>query len=317
MRFRLEFASFLNRFLLGSILVLGVLTFIGFFVQTAEVFDLANHFRTHYFFVLTVFSVHLIFRKHYLTASFAGFFALINLCFLIPFYVGGSSAYSGQSSYRVVAINLDLDNGKYQKVIQLIREAEPQFLVLQEFTDSWRKGLESALQAYPYSLQSDNSDGWGIGVYSHVPLVESKIQYFNKDIVPSAMVRVKVDDQILKLIGVHLRDPFYPGELMNRNGQLEDLAGMVKSKGDPVILVGDLNTTSWSPYFQKFIQQTGLVDSRLGRGVQGTWPSWLPFLTIPIDHALVSSEIQVINREVGPRVGSDHFPVILDFSLIS
>jgi len=41
----------------------------------------------------------------------------------------------------------------------------------------------------------------------------------------------------------------------------------------------------------------------------------VPLLGIPIDHCLVSPEIIVTKRSVGPSVGSDHYPVIIDFSI--
>ena len=78
--------------------------------------------------------------------------------------------------------------------------------------------------------------------------------------------------------------------------------------------VGDLNCTPWSPHFDKFLQTARLRDSALGRGVSPTWFP-IPLLGLPIDHFLVSKEIEVVNRVVGPNVGSDHRPVVLTFRL--
>lgn len=38
-------------------------------------------------------------------------------------------------------------------------------------------------------------------------------------------------------------------------------------------------------------------------------------MSIPIDHCLHSPDITVINRRVGSDVGSDHYPLIIDFSI--
>ncbi len=42
---------------------------------------------------------------------------------------------------------------------------------------------------------------------------------------------------------------------------------------------------------------------------QATWNArrWVP--RIPIDHVVVSPEVKVIARRVGPDVGSDHLPI--------
>jgi endonuclease/exonuclease/phosphatase (EEP) superfamily protein YafD len=60
---------------------------------------------------------------------------------------------------------------------------------------------------------------------------------------------------------------------------------------------------------------SNLHDSRKGFGIQPTWPSDKPIFMVPIDHVLVSKEIRIQNRFTGPDIGSDHRPVIVDFSL--
>ena len=46
-----------------------------------------------------------------------------------------------------------------------------------------------------------------------------------------------------------------------------------------------------------------------------TWPTYNPLLWIPIDHCLVSPEIIVTDRQIGPDVGSDHYPIVVDLQL--
>jgi endonuclease/exonuclease/phosphatase (EEP) superfamily protein YafD len=36
-------------------------------------------------------------------------------------------------------------------------------------------------------------------------------------------------------------------------------------------------------------------------------------MSVPIDHCLVSPEITILDRRLGPAVGSDHYPLIVDF----
>jgi endonuclease/exonuclease/phosphatase (EEP) superfamily protein YafD len=58
-----------------------------------------------------------------------------------------------------------------------------------------------------------------------------------------------------------------------------------------------------------------MIDSAQGHGVQPTWPNFNPLLWIPLDHVLHSTCLAVRDRIIGPDVGSDHYPVIVDFSL--
>ena len=42
-----------------------------------------------------------------------------------------------------------------------------------------------------------------------------------------------------------------------------------------------------------------------------TWPAFLPMpARIPIDHVMTGSGLRVVERTVGPDLGSDHRPVI-------
>jgi endonuclease/exonuclease/phosphatase (EEP) superfamily protein YafD len=75
--------------------------------------------------------------------------------------------------------------------------------------------------------------------------------------------------------------------------------------------MGDLNATPFSPRFKNLLIDCGLRDSSLGFGITRTWHSEIPLLGLPIDHILVSRDLAVISREVGPKVGSDHRPVMV------
>ena len=89
---------------------------------------------------------------------------------------------------------------------------------------------------------------------------------------------------------------------------------MLRTLDAPVLLLGDLNATPWSHPFKRLLQETGLIDGSRGMGYQPTWPAGVLPLLIPIDHCLHSQELRVVHKEVGPMVGSDHYPVIVDFA---
>ncbi|HEY9295793.1 MAG TPA: endonuclease/exonuclease/phosphatase family protein, partial [Phormidium sp.] len=100
-----------------------------------------------------------------------------------------------------------------------------------------------------------------------------------------------------------------------RNMQLAAMADYLEKVNNPVVVMGDFNVTMWSPFYQRFIEKTKLKNARSGFGVQPTWPSFMPLLAIPIDHCLVSPNIQVIKTRTGRNVGSDHLPIITDLAI--
>jgi endonuclease/exonuclease/phosphatase (EEP) superfamily protein YafD len=131
------------------------------------------------------------------------------------------------------------------------------------------------------------------------------------------VVRFILDERYLTIIDTHPPPPKSYTLTNYRNHQLEDIAEFVSGQTGDVMVLGDLNTTPWSPFFQEFLRRSSLRESRNGFGLQLSWPTdRVPFL-VPIDHILVSKGIIINKRRVGPNIGSDHFPVILSFSMIN
>jgi endonuclease/exonuclease/phosphatase (EEP) superfamily protein YafD len=121
----------------------------------------------------------------------------------------------------------------------------------------------------------------------------------------------------LTLIATQTRAPLTPGRTVDRREHLQQLAHFVAGRPEAILLLGDLNATAWSPIVRDFLRTSGLHDGRFGFGLQASWPTFLPALAIPIDHALISSGVTIRNFAKGPDIGSDHYPILIDFSLPS
>ena len=99
-----------------------------------------------------------------------------------------------------------------------------------------------------------------------------------------------------------------PQRLAWRNEQLA-IAGDVLAEVDgPKIVVGDFNATPWSAGLRAFRSENELS----GFNTRATWPIWLGFAGIPIDHAFVSRDLGILEIETGPDIGSDHRPILID-----
>lgn len=108
----------------------------------------------------------------------------------------------------------------------------------------------------------------------------------------------------------------------SRNAYLDAVARAIATEapGTPIIAMGDFNTPTWSPFFQSFLKKSGLIDAA-GTG----WPATTRFsrralvkrfaFGSPVDHILVSPNIEVRHFGIGPDIGSDHFPVFADLRL--
>ena len=90
------------------------------------------------------------------------------------------------------------------------------------------------------------------------------------------------------------------------------LAEQVSGK---LVLLGDFNASVWDPQLVDFQKTTGLHNTRAGFGIAPSWPTFMPFAMIPIDHAFVSNGIGVLETRTGTRIGSDHLPLVVSITL--
>ncbi|NIR62514.1 MAG: hypothetical protein GWN61_01060, partial [candidate division Zixibacteria bacterium] len=186
------------------------------------------------------------------------------------------------------------------------------FIVLAEVNQPWLDDLDLAELGYFYSEEYPRDNNFGIAFFSRIPFEEARIV---DTIVPSVLVQYSLEGKPFSIVGTHTWPPLN-GYLSNhRDQQMIELAEVINKQSGAVIFCGDLNLTSWSHAYSEFVTETGMRDSRLGRGIQASWPVNKPLLKIPIDHVLVTDEIDILERRLGPDIGSDHFPVITDFHL--
>jgi endonuclease/exonuclease/phosphatase (EEP) superfamily protein YafD len=309
-----------------------MLTIFGFLGQYWWVFDLVSHFRLQYFIVLVVLVVFFVKEKKWKSTGVGLFFGVANFILISP-YIGtiNSDTEEGQPKIRILSMNLSHTNSSYKKAILLIRKTQPSVLVLQELSNSWENGLGEALVQFPYSVKipKNTMDGVDsmlpnflipkeklfIGLYSHLSF--ERIMIDRPDGFPVSYIRgsFKFKENIFTLFGVHLTSPVGKYRTDLRNKQLASLAEEIQKNNQPTVVVGDFNITPWSSYFEKFIQKTRLRDTRKGIGVYPTWLAQFPPLAIPIDHGLTSNGIKFGSFSLGSSFGSDHLPIILDFSI--
>nr|WP_210407508.1 endonuclease/exonuclease/phosphatase family protein [Hydrocoleum sp. CS-953] len=208
------------------------------------------------------------------------------------------------------------NNQQYNQAIALIKKENPDIAVFQEVSEKWAEELKVLRQNYPYVFHFQDNRIFGKSIYSKIPLENQDIKIISKRYKRTSLVtELKVAEKPISLIVTHLAVPITRISFQVRNQELKVLGNYVSKLESPVIVVGDFNTSIWSPYYQKFVQKTGLRNGRNGFGIQPSWPTNLPLLYIPIDHCLVSPEIQVLNSQIGKNLGSDHLPLITDVAI--
>ena len=276
--------------------------------------QLFTHFRLQY--VVVSLSLLLLFkylRSPWLIGALAASLVL-NAIVVLPWYVGEDET-SGGVELKLLHANVLSSNTEYDRLISLLDTEAPDLVMLQEVSPDWLVALDELRADYPYSYAEAREGNFGIALFSRVPL--KSVSHFDSPPFgyPTIVASLDIDGQVLHFIGTHpmipVRGTFYDA----RNEQLAGVARLLGKQAEPKILVGDLNLSQWDVNYKHLEQQGGVRNARKGFGILPTWPVFMPFAMIPIDHVLVSETISVTGFYSGPRIGSDHLPLIVTFSL--
>ncbi|MDJ0941022.1 MAG: endonuclease/exonuclease/phosphatase family protein [Woeseiaceae bacterium] len=292
---------------------------IAFSVATAfnewhRFLELFSHFRLQYFVVSLLLTVAfgILKWRGYVIAGIA--VTVFNGWFIVPWYLpNGSEADS--SDVTVVLSNVLASNGNAERFLSFVEETQPELLIMQEATPDWIQQIDSLDSSYPYKVTEPRDDPFGIALYSKFPLDVTAVNASYPLDFPEIVARAIIADQRLNIISTHPIPPIGQTNYGSRNLQLDAVAKLAARTPEPLMLIGDLNITMWANHYDRLVETSGLQNARQGFGIKPTWPLFMPFAMIPIDHCMVSDDITVTSFRTGPNIGSDHLPIVVTLSL--
>jgi endonuclease/exonuclease/phosphatase (EEP) superfamily protein YafD len=284
--------------------------------------DLLSHFKLVYIALLLVLLVGLLFLRCHKAGAIT--FALLLLtsrpvfsmyCPLVKSVRNdeGKLVFGlPQVRMRILQINPQADkNHQVSAAIGYIRELQPEVFVVTELSDQWKNSLAAEFGDYPYRVVASKHTS-GIALFSKYPVLEQEVVYFPGDPVehPQIRCRLKTIAGDIKCIVAH---PTVPKKMVaSRNAELLGIGETAARAGSRCLVLGDLNCSPWSYYFTRMLEVGKLSDSEQGFGPQPSWSTEFLIPFVPIDHFLVSRDVVVLNRVVGPKIGSDHLPLYVD-----
>lgn len=314
-----QWSILFSRLFQSAAIVTALLSIAGYFGGLDHLLELTAHFKWQY---LVSGICTLIFfglrkqKKVWLVIS--AFCILINLAEIMPFYWPQSAVAVATTNkpLRILFSNVLASNQRYGEVLSLVKEEQPDVAVFVEVSKSWAKNLNDLkpMFAYTFSYRDNYKDKFGTAIYSKVPLENKSINDFSGGH-KALGADIKIQNRSLSLLTVHLSTPTRNQNFLVRNQQISGINEYVAQARNPVIVVGDFNITMWSPIFKEMVKNSALKNARIGFGILPTWPTDKPLLYIPLDHCLVSQEIDVLKVRTGHSVGSDHLPLIVDVAI--
>ncbi len=233
----------------------------------------------------------------------------------------GSAKVLRLMTHNVFGLNDDM-----ARVAKVIAAQEPDIVALQEYFPAQAYGLDRLLkQTYPYSVRCQGGKRANLGLYSKIPFDR---EMRDADCPDNAYVTQRTayiiagftlaDGSHFSVMTTHMDWPYPTGRQQEEFAAAEAAANAVDG---PLLIVGDFNSTPWSYALKGFAAASGTTrETRslvtypvlftVPHGLARTWPF------LPLDQVFERG-IAVHELHSGPQTGSDHLPVIFDFSVAS
>ncbi len=276
--------------------------------------DLFAHFRLQYAVVFLVLAAVLALQRRALPVLVSLLGVLVSIAPLVghgglPRQAAGTDA----ARLRLVSYNTWFRAHDHTRLVRYLEEVAADVVVLQEMSAAQADRLHASLASYPYAYTAPGIAG--AVIFSRWPLREAATIQLTAQGTPAARVVLDWHGTPVTLFGVHLHWPLGAASARLRNQELLGLAAFAKATSGPVLVAGDFNVTPWSGHFRDLIRHSGMSDCA-PRIFSRSWPAQFPPLGIVIDHCLASRHWRSLETMSGPRLGSDHLPLVVDLALL-
>lgn len=282
----------------------------------AWLFELFTHFRLQYAALFAFSLLVLLGARRWLPAILAAAGLLLHGTLLMSVAAAEHGPYAAGNGprLRVVSFNAWSGESALEHVPAFLAGIGADVVVLQQVEPQWIGPLAAALPDYPHVFEDASSESHGVVVFSHWPFVDTASYGLVPGGARAARVSVDVAGQTVTVLSSHLQWPLNPRQARARNIEARSLGDIAAHEQGPLILMGDLNMTRWSPHFDPLLARGQLTRCAAG-ALLATWPAPLGIAGIGIDHCLIKGPVRAIAVHTGPFLWSDHYPLIADFEL--
>jgi endonuclease/exonuclease/phosphatase (EEP) superfamily protein YafD len=218
-----------------------------------------------------------------------------------------SKEVNPQNTICLMVSNVRMENHRSKKYLQIIKDNNPDMILVNEPDQWWAEQLAVLDKEYPYHVKKPLENTYGMILYSKLEFVKANLQFLVQDDIPSIHVVVKLrSGEEIELCCVHPTPP-----TIGSNTDKLIVGKNVKKSKRASIVAGDLNDVGWSHTTKLFQRISGLIDPRVGRGFFNTYSVFVPLFRYPLDHIFYDPRFKLLHLERLPKYGSDHFPILI------
>lgn len=303
----------LRSLMLLAALVVSAPLVAGYFGWLHPALDSFSHFRLHLGVLLALVGVAMLLCQRWLKGLLALLLAAGSVAGTYGRWEFPARAEAGQTNgptYRLLQLNVHPRNRTPEAVIALIGRISPDIVVLQETSGLLGKQPEWLDNAFPHSFVC-GSPRPHIAIFSRHPLEPTPRPACFQSALATATVNL--DGRFVGLGSIHLAWP-WP---RRQAAQIEAMRPNLATIGETAILAGDMNAAPWSHAARQVSAHAGMtrMENIGGTWIFRVWPRQLARFGLPIDHVMSKGGVVVHDVRRLESVGSDHLPLLIEFSL--
>ncbi len=296
-------------------------TLAGFAAGAGYPWELASHFRPHLVAAAAALTTAALITRRGALASTAALIALINAAQIAHALSGRAPApAAGAATVTLVWANVAMSPDAFAAAAALARDVDADIVALTEVPRDAAPVAAAALNAQCLDIPGPTSR-LRVMLATRAPCAPQSRPIAAADtawphairaLTPQLPARPKdaaARRAPARVVAVHPPPPLSPGRRAVRDAIIADGA-QAAAAADTAVLVGDFNATPWSPA-RAALRRRGFRGVDCGAPWAATWFTRAPW-GLPIDAAYTRGPIEARCR-VGPPIGSDHFPLIIEF----
>ncbi len=292
-----------------GLVVLSLFTVAGYYSGA----DILSHFRLHYAAALLLIALILVSGGLRRLALAAFLLAGLNLASALHYAHKPLVTKSTGRPLKVITLNTLYWARNSDAIVEFLGNESPDLIFLQELRADKLSILRRLAKAYPWQKHCAHQEGCGLAVLSRHRWQAAATAFIGDSKGRYIWARFGSEFANLTVADIHLRWPYFS----NQKADLDALHRDLEKSHGPLLIAGDFNATPWSGTLRSFTRSAKLLPAGPYRP---TWPvrkfakGVICGLCIPqlqIDHIFVSDEMRVLSSHTGPRVGSDHLPLIV------
>ena len=218
-----------------------------------------------------------------------------------------------RNKLRLISFNISYENPveNFKNIREMILSEKPDIVQFQEFSPQMQDKIKTLGSILPYSTELNKPKGpFDSLILSKYPLTNTRV-----DDNHAVITNLILNETEISIVGIHLLTGGTKKNFNNALQQISYLKTIISNTNKNLILLGDLNMTSTSKRFAKFLKETNLYTYTSYKNITSTWPAFMPnFLGIQIDHIIFSKNIKMVDKKTSNSFGSVHRPLIVELS---